>query len=166
MDKRNLTIIGSYDTRAEALTALDQLRNEGYNKDDIVLFANATIIEQFGLDTLSSAEVEATGGSDDDRSMWEKIKDAFSFGDYDHRTIDDESDPLFAYRDDLGQDRLVVGVYDYHATDRIEETDTAIIDQPVTGETAMPDESVHPTPRMGDSDIETPINDPNHLRNL
>ena len=73
----------------------------------------------------------------------------FSFGDYDHRTIDDESDPLFAYRDDLEQDRLVVGVYDYHATDRIEETDTAIIDQPVTGETAMPDESVHPTPRMG-----------------
>ena len=73
---------------------------------------------------------------------------------------------LFAYRDDLEQDRLVVGVYDYHATDRIEETDTAIIDQPVTGETAMPDESVHPTPRMGDSDIETPINDPNHLRNL
>ena len=107
MDKRNLTIIGSYDTRVEALTAIDQLRNEGYNKDDIVLFANATIIEQFGLDTLSSAEVEATGGSDDDRSMWEKIKDAFSFGDYDHRTIDDESDPLFAYRDDLGQDRLV-----------------------------------------------------------
>lgn len=89
MDKRNLTIIGSYDTRAEALTAIDQLRNEGYNKDDIVLFANATIIEQFGLDTLSSAEVEATGGSDDDRSMWEKIKDAFSFGDYDHRTIDE-----------------------------------------------------------------------------
>ena len=39
----------------------------------------------------------------------------------------------------------MVGVYDYHATDRIEETDTAIIDQPVTGETAMPDESVHPT---------------------
>ena len=29
MDKRNLTIIGSYDTRAEALTAIDQLRNEG-----------------------------------------------------------------------------------------------------------------------------------------
>ena len=77
MDKRNLTIIGSYDTRAEALTAIDQLRNEGYNKDDIVLFANATIIEQFGLDTLSSAEVEATGGSDDDRSMWEKNQRCF-----------------------------------------------------------------------------------------
>ena len=28
MDKRNLTIVGSYDTRAEALTAIDQLRGE------------------------------------------------------------------------------------------------------------------------------------------
>ena len=119
------------------MTAIDQLRNEGYNKDDIVLFANATIIEQFGLDTLSSAEVEATGGSDDDRSMWEKNQRCFlhlatmTIGRLMMRVI-----LYLPIVTTLSRDRLVVGVYDYHATDRIEETDTAIIDQPVAGETA------------------------------
>ncbi|EPH97106.1 MULTISPECIES: general stress protein [Enterococcus] len=167
MHNRNLTIIGSYDTRTEVLPVIEQLTNEGYGKEDIVLFANQTVIDQFGLESIDDVEVEQAASEDEDRSLWEKIKDAFSFGDSAHRH--DEHDPLYGYRDDLERDKLVVGVYDYQPMDKITDRDAdtgPIIDQPLPGETAMPDESVHPTPRMGDSDIEAPIHDPNHLRNL
>ena len=89
---------------------------------------------------------------------------------YDHRTIDDESDPLFAYRDDLEQDRfLVVGVY--VITQPIEskqKPDTAIIDQPVlqvVRQQCLMNRLIRPL----EWEIvisKTPINDPNHLRNL
>ncbi|OTN75070.1 hypothetical protein A5886_000114 [Enterococcus sp. 8G7_MSG3316] len=164
MTKRNLTIIGSYDTRTEVLPVIEQLAAEGYSKDDIVVFANKTVIDQFDLDTIPDVDVETTTADDNDRSLWEKIKDAFSFGD--HAFGDDEDDPLFGYRSDIEQGKLVVGVHDYRPMDKVTEHEAATIDTPLPGETAFPDESVEPTPRLGDSDIEAPIHDPNHLRNL
>ncbi|WP_430610606.1 general stress protein [Enterococcus sp. DIV0876] len=164
MTNRNLTIIGSYDTRTEALPVIEQLTNEGYGKDDIVLYANKAVIDQFDLDTMTDVDVETTTADDNDHSLWEKIKDAFSFGDHD---FENEEDPLFGYRSDIEQNKLVVGVYDYRPMNKVTDHEaTSTIDSPLPGETAFPDASVDPTQRLGDSDIEAPINDPNHLRNL
>jgi len=82
-----------------------------------VLYANQTVIDQFGLESIDDVEVGHAASEDEDRSLWEKIKDAFSFGDSDHR--DDEHDPLYGYRDDIERDKLVVGVYDYQPMDKI-----------------------------------------------
>jgi hypothetical protein len=164
MTKRNLTIIGSYDTRTEALPVIEQLTNEGYGKDDIVLYANQAVIDQFDLDTITDVDVEEAAANEHDRSLWDKIKDAFSFGNHD---FENEDDPLFGYRSDIEQNKLIVGVYDYRPMDKVgDSAGSTTIDTPLPGETAFPDESVEPAPRFGDSDIEAPIHDPNHLRNL
>lgn len=34
MNERNLTVIGSYSTREEALSVIEQLRDEGYDRDE------------------------------------------------------------------------------------------------------------------------------------
>lgn len=77
MHNRNLTIIGSYDTRTEVLPVIEQLTNEGYGKDDIVLYANQTVIDQFGLESIDDVEVEHAASEDEDRSLWEKSKMRF-----------------------------------------------------------------------------------------
>ena len=60
MHNRNLTIIGSYDTRTEVLPVIEQLTNEGYGKDDIVLYANQTVIDQFGLESIDDVAIQIT----------------------------------------------------------------------------------------------------------
>ncbi len=77
MHNRNLTIIGSYDTRTEVLPVIEQLTNEGYGKEDIVLFANQTVIDQFGLESIDDVEVEQAASEDEDLSLWEKSKMLF-----------------------------------------------------------------------------------------
>lgn len=37
MKERDLTVIGSYSTREEALSVIEQLRDEGYNREDIII---------------------------------------------------------------------------------------------------------------------------------
>ncbi len=76
MHNRNLTIIGSYDTRTEVLPVIEQLTNEGYGKDDIKS-VNQTVIDQFGLESIDDVEVEHAASEDEDRSLWEKSKMRF-----------------------------------------------------------------------------------------
>ena len=38
---------------------------------------------------------------EEDRSLWERIKDTFSFDTYDSETATPENDPLYQYRGDI-----------------------------------------------------------------
>ena len=58
MEDKNLTVIGSYSTRDEALSVIEQLRNEGYDRDDIVIYTTDEAATRLGFDGLSGIDVE------------------------------------------------------------------------------------------------------------
>jgi hypothetical protein len=108
---------GSYVSSEEAFLAVDQLQKEGYKKDDIRLVSNTatktTFMNQPGMNvtTESSHSKKTDQDMDDDRSMWEKIKDAFSAEDYDDNdSVRSEEDVLHDYRDDIAKGNIVVVV--------------------------------------------------------
>jgi len=40
MEINNQTVIGTYDNRDDALKVVSELKNEGYQKQDIILYSN------------------------------------------------------------------------------------------------------------------------------
>ena len=58
MEEKNLTVIGSYSTREEALSVIERLRNEGYERDDIVIYTTDEAASRLGFDGLSGIDVE------------------------------------------------------------------------------------------------------------
>lgn len=123
MLERNLTVIGSYSTREEALSVIEQLHSEGYSRDDIIIYTTKDAATNFGFDGLSGIDVE-TGvngveTTHEDRSLWEKIKDAFSADTYEYdSSLNEEADyanndPLYQYRDDISAGKIIITVNNY-----------------------------------------------------
>lgn len=130
MQERNRTVVGKYDTRDEALEVVRKLKDAGYQKENIILYANEDVTQtqsdyeavniEAGTDrdTVSSRET-----SEDDQSLWEQIKNAFSSDTYDHdeRRRDDnynqEDDLLYPYRDDIKSGKVVVVLDGYKGED-------------------------------------------------
>lgn len=113
MSKR---LVGTYVSVDEAMAAVESLRDQGYGRNDIHVIADRSVRDSipFTMD----AEVETTdearkGESTDERSMWEKIKDAFTFSEYSEETYQDSTtdnpdDSLQEYRNDLAAGKVVV----------------------------------------------------------
>lgn len=123
MLKRNLTVIGSYSTTEEALSVIEQLQREGYSRDDIIIYTTKDAATNFGFAGLSGIDVE-TGvngveTTHEDRSLWEKIKDAFSADTYEYdSSLNEEADyanndPLYQYRDDISAGKIIITVNNY-----------------------------------------------------
>lgn len=90
MEDKNSTVIGSYSTRDEALSVIERLRNEGYDRDDIVIYTTDEAATRLGFDGLSGIDVETDENrmdGEEDRSLWERIKDTFSFDTYDSERL-------------------------------------------------------------------------------
>jgi len=163
MDMSNKTVIGSYATQDEALDAVSKLKNEGYPKNDIILYSNEeqsnalTHYEAHDVvvDKDSSADTKKVK-PEEDQSMWDKIKDAFVTDTYDHEKehgrahYDQTKDPLYPYREDIAKGHFVVAVENYRGqpTERVADSgntaampsDTGAIDDP--GNTAaMPSDT-------------------------
>ena len=190
MDRRNLTVIGSYSTAEEATDVIERLRDEGYKREDIVVFANEQAAESFGFTEKMKANVETavdkTKEADEKPSLWDRIKDAFSFDTYDEASNDTmeysaETDPLFDYRDDIVNGKIVVTARDYRQKttnpttdnraqndpplgDEIQQDPTNTVDDGLTGDNSILDDSVPRDPGAdsalgGDLD-QNPDNDP------
>lgn len=123
MLEKNLTVIGSYSTREEALSEIEQLQREGYSRDDIIVYTNKDAAKNFGFAGLSGIDVK-TGvngveTTHEDRSLWEKIKDAFSTDTYEDDSSSNEeadhanNDPLYQYRDDISAGKIIITVNNY-----------------------------------------------------
>ena len=139
MLERNLTVIGSYSTKEEALSEIEQLQREGYSRDDIIVYTNKDAAKNFGFAGLSGIDVK-TGvngveTTHEDRSLWEKIKDAFSADTYEYDSSSNEeadhanNDPLYQYRDDISAGKIIITVNNYkndptQATDLDTDTDS------------------------------------------
>lgn len=123
MMERNLTVIGSYSTREEALSVIEQLQREGYSRDDIIIYTTKDAAKNFGFAGLSGIGVETDVNdvetTHEDRSLWERIKDAFSADTYEYdSTLNEEADyagtdPLYQYRDDISAGKIIITVNNY-----------------------------------------------------
>lgn len=125
MEEKNLTVIGSYSTREEALSVIERLRNEGYERDDIVIYTTDEAASRLGFDGLSGIDVETDENrmdGEEDRSLWEKIKDTFSFDTYDSETATPENDTLYQYRGDISDGKFVITVKGYRQPETTEDT--------------------------------------------
>lgn len=126
MQNNNKTVIGSYDSRDEALDVVHKLKNEGYQKQDIILYGNDDAANSIGdhegvnvtSDTSTDADRNRSGTTtnDTDDSLWEQIKGAFSTDTYDNEEraqspgYSQEDDVLYPYREDIKNGKIVVAV--------------------------------------------------------
>lgn len=126
MNERNLTVIGSYSTREEALSVIEQLRDEGYDRDDIIIYTTKDAAQNFGFSGLSGIDVETNvdevEGTHEERSLWERIKDTFTSNTYEEDSYTEKADdsvnddPLYSYKEDIAAGKIVITVKDYKAS--------------------------------------------------
>lgn len=108
---------GIYSTPWEAIGAINRLKDEGYRQSDISLIANPDVHGNF----LNSMQIDTTLNSqaldkldEDHRSLWEKIKDAFTLDDpydeeiYSNPEYDSVSSLLSRYQDDIKRGSIAV----------------------------------------------------------
>lgn len=106
---------GSYVSIEDAQRAINNLISQGYSKKDITLVANESVEDSVTTETDVdvSSNYDAATDSDDDRSMWQKIKDAFTVDTYDQTASDDPSyrqdeGLLHDYKDDIAKGNIIV----------------------------------------------------------
>ena len=114
----NKRVEGSYVRVEDAMRAVQRLKDEGYSSSDITVVANATVRDSipYTMDAEVSTDVDTRGNDrEDTRSMWEKIKDAFTMDEYetdrrDQMDYNPDTDFLSGYRDEIEQGNVVVVV--------------------------------------------------------
>lgn len=93
MDKR---VEGVYPNIEEALRAVDRLRMKDHARNDITIVANEDVRNHVSSNVQENITVqeEQVDHSDNDGSMWERIKDFFTPDDSSDYDYDNEDDPL------------------------------------------------------------------------
>ena len=112
-------------TREEALSVIEQLRDEGYDRDDIIIYTTKDAAQNFGFSGLSGIDVETNvdevEGTHEERSLWERIKDTFTSNTYEEDSYTEKADdsvnddPLYSYKEDIAAGKIVITVKDYKA---------------------------------------------------
>jgi hypothetical protein len=111
-------VVGSYERSQEAVEAVKELQEKGYQKQDITLICSAearnlisnTTDVEVTTDEAITGEA-AKGNGTDHQSIWEKIKETFSTNDYDDRVCTStDDDPLYAYQKDIANGNIIVMV--------------------------------------------------------
>lgn len=103
---------GLYSKMEEAMQAIDRLREEGYAQDDITIISNEAIRDHILANT--DAEISSQEGdidhTDDDRSFWQTIKDAFTLNESQEEDLNyGEDDHLIAgYREDVKKGNILI----------------------------------------------------------
>lgn len=153
---------GSYLSIEEAQKAIDVLVSQGYSEKDITLVTNQSVKDSLSLNT----DVEVTSDYDDakngdnDKSMWDKIKDVFTVDSYDDSTYDSpdynrDEDVLYNYKEDIDNGNIVVLVEDNPNIDSntVDTTDGDTLDTssptavpPIVDPTPVPGEGISPLP--------------------
>ena len=159
---------GSYLSIEEAQKAIDVLVSQGYSESDITLVTNQSVKDSLSLNTdveVTDYDETNTGEGDDDKSMWDKIKNVFTVDSYDDSSYDSpdynrDEDVLYNYKDDIDNGNIVVLVEDDSNIDRttVETTytegdtlDTAnpTAVPPIVDPTPVPGEGISPLPGEG-----------------
>ena len=111
-------VVGSYARPQEAVEAVKELQEKGYQKKDITLVSSAEARNLISntTDVEITTDEAVTGGATkengtDHHSIWERIKATFSTDDYDDRVCTStDDDPLYAYQKDIANGNIIVMV--------------------------------------------------------
>lgn len=111
-------VVGSYAIPQEAVDAVKKLQEEGYQKEDITLISSTESRNSISntTDVEVTTDDAVTGGKPQDivqgdRTIWGKIKGAFSTDEYDATaSTSSDDDPLYSYQKDLANGNIVVMV--------------------------------------------------------
>lgn len=157
---------GIYHSMEEALQAVDRLKARGYDRKNLTIVANEEVQKEFPsnvdveINTLENDRKQADS-NDDDKSLWESVKDAFTTDDSDDNSNDDnvdsgqKDDRLSNYREAIRDGDLAVLITGAPNSDEL--ADTTINSDAVDPDT--PD----PAPINPDSPGSDSINlDPGH----
>lgn len=156
---------GSYLSIEEAQKAIDVLVSRGYAENDITLVTNKSVKNSISMDTDVDVTTDYDGAADndDDKSMWDKIKDVFTVDTYDETSYDSpdynrEDDVLYNYKEDIDNGNIVVLVdgdpdmnkNNVDTTDNADTLDTSspTAVPPVVDPTPLPGEGVMPDPTL------------------
>lgn len=130
MVKENRVVVGSYRNEDETVSTINRLKEDGYQRDDITLYTSSANVE--GLKDSQDVDVETdnagrrTEDTEDDRSFWDKMKDAFSTESYNYEedsqelNYNQEDDILYPYRDDINNGHTVIVVDNYRGDTDLE----------------------------------------------
>lgn len=105
-------IHGVYLTKSEARAAVNELLDQGYKKDQIKVVCDTHIDRNF-INPGMFGESKDEEKVEEDRNIWEKIKDSFTYDKYDDQYWDRELDLeerklLEGYRPNLQAGEVVV----------------------------------------------------------
>ena len=130
MVKENRVVVGSYKNEDDTASVVNRLKEDGYQRDDITLYTNSANAD--GLKDSRNVDNAGRGTEDteDDRSFWDKMKDAFSTDSYDYEedsqdpNYNQEDDVLYPYKDDIKNGNTVIVVDSYRGDTNLEMNQT------------------------------------------
>lgn len=100
---------GSYMSSEEAIKAVEDLKSQGYNRDQIRVVSS----KDCGADCSVEPDIKETSKTTkkDDRSLWQKFRDVYTYSDYhtDYwNTYVEEDDVLKTYKTNLENGEILV----------------------------------------------------------
>ncbi len=107
-------VFGVYDNRHEARQALKVLLENGYKKEEITVISNKKFFDK---------DLDENLHEEDERNLWEKIKDAFSFDEYHDdywvREVLEEQDRILLepYKENLNSGGVIIIVEEFDQVD-------------------------------------------------
>lgn len=107
-------VFGVYDNRHEARRALKVLLENGYKKEEITVISNKKFFDK---------DLDEHLHEEDERNLWEKIKDAFSFDEYHDdywgREVLEEQDRILLepYKENLNSGGVIIIVEEFDQVD-------------------------------------------------
>jgi hypothetical protein len=90
-------IVGVYETPAETISAIENLKNKGYEKESIAVITNRS--DSNYLENRTGAEVERTKYTPEDESVMEQLMDFFTSSPY-------EANGVFSVNADVSETEL------------------------------------------------------------
>lgn len=144
---------GVYDTIDEALRAVDRLRIEGYARKDIQVVANEDTRNRVDVnykENITPADDELDH-VEEDESLWDKIKDAFTMSGPD----DEDADSLEAHQEDIQNGKVIVLLDKYSENKATTEPNTIGPDGVRDPDAEQKVESMGERPMINDHELTT-----------
>ncbi|WP_419882969.1 general stress protein [Peribacillus sp. B-H-3] len=110
-------IVGVYETPAETISAIENLKNNGYEKESIAVITNRS--DSNYLENRTGAEVERTKYTPEDESVMEQLMDFFTSSPYEANGVfsvnaDVSETELNKYSADLNEGKYLLAVDAIH----------------------------------------------------
>ena len=108
-DVKMKKVYGSYMQAEEAIKAVEELKSQGYTRNQIRVVST----KDCGSDCNRDLEIEKPKkeGKKDDRSLWEKFRDVYTYSDYKQdywNTYVEEDEVLRTYKRNLESGEILV----------------------------------------------------------